>query len=176
MRQAISYRRSAETNAEPSRFLGLKASNARTRESMNRRSVIQSTLAAFAVGLCGAFAIFVWPTAYRPLPVDLSRWSGEPVPVAARENRFTESVQLFFVGYGWVTVSEHASAPMSPGDSLAALARKYSPSRSSDEWRELARRGWFDTTAGRAALLADSAEIRRRIAKPLPTSDTSGRR
>jgi hypothetical protein len=72
--------------------------------------------------LLGGFATFVWPTAYRPLEVDLRSSAIAQLAVAARENRFTGRVEFLIPGGGWSTVER----PLT-GTPVSATARPTSP-------------------------------------------------
>jgi hypothetical protein len=61
------------------------------------------------IATLGAFAGFVWPTPYRQLPVPVQPANFQVL--AARENRFTGTVQLLTI-FGWV-VAEAADSSRS---------------------------------------------------------------
>ena len=77
------------------------------------------------IAVVAGFAAFVWPTLYTPIAVDLSaihQMSGGGRAIAARQNRVTGNVELFFVGVGWVGQgSEPPPSTLSRRDSLDAL-------------------------------------------------------
>ena len=89
---------------------------------MSLRKALRYGIAAACIAL---FAVFVWPTKYRPIAIS----SSTPRVIAARENRFTGEVELLIAPSGWRRVPG-VSAPTAKGDSLDPLAG-YTP-----DWRE----------------------------------------
>lgn len=112
---------------------------------------------ALALALLSGFAAFVWPTAYRPLAVDLRASAIGRVAVAARENRFTGRVEFLIPGDGWSTVYGPEKPPVSAtGPSPASpstLGRD-----SLDPLRELEALA----CAGKPSCLNDTSIARRR--------------
>lgn len=77
--------------------------------SLSSRGMRMVALAA----LLTAFAVFVWPTMYRPIPLSAPGLR----LLAARENRVTGQVELL-TRQGWARVPP-------PVDALDSLLRKY---------------------------------------------------
>jgi hypothetical protein len=122
---------------------------------IQRRRVIYAIAAVIVAG----FGWFVWPTPYRnvALPGMLQSRSDRACCFAARTNRFTSEIEVLTAA-GWQSLSLAK-------DSATARAAAALMLPVSDEYRELARRGWYDTTAKPETLLTDSAAIRRRLTK-----------
>lgn len=78
------------------------------------RNVRRYVAAALLIAVLAVVAIYVWPTAYRDVPIQPSN----PRVFAAREHRFTRQVQLL-TRAGWIDVPELAPVKDSAWDPLA---------------------------------------------------------
>jgi hypothetical protein len=68
-------------------------------------SRVASTFVAFIIAV--AFAVFIWPTLYRPLTIIPPTMKPSDLPpVAARQNRITGRVQWLLYPHGWVTAEQ----------------------------------------------------------------------